>query len=78
MRVRVDAATGELVAGAGEGEEEEQEGEGKQVKGKEGVERAKKQRLLPSPSSRAAALGSRVVAAARRLRAALDPLPLDA
>jgi len=78
VRVRVDAATGELVAGAGEGEKEEQEGEGKQVKGKEGVERAKKQRLLPSPSSRAAALGSRVVAAARRLRAALDPLPLDA
>jgi len=79
VRVSVDAATGELIVkeegeGQGEREEEEEEKKGQQD------EKAKKQRvaLLPSSSSRAAALGSRVVAAARRLRAALDPLPLDA
>lgn len=81
VRVRVDAATGELVVGGG-GEGEEGEDQGKVDK----AEPAKKQRapFPPPPSSssaasaRAAALGSRVVAAARRLRAALDPLPLDA
>ena len=87
VRVSVDAATGELVVvGGGEGG-----GEDKKAKEEpeEEAEAAKKQRVglhpLPPPSSssasassRAAALGTRVVAAARRLRAALDPLPLDA
>lgn len=76
VKVSVDAATGELIV------KEEEGDEGKEAeKGGKGAEKTKKQRvglLLPSPSSRAAALGSRVVAAARRLRAALDPLPLDA
>ena len=84
VRVSVDAATGELVVRAEKKEKEEkEEREGKEEEeeeddGGKGAERAKKQRLVPASSARAAALGSRVVAAARRLRAALDPLPLDA